>query len=378
MNIPLVDLKAQHETIYREIMQAVSQVFESQTFILGENVEKLEEEVAAYLGVRYGIGVASGTDALLLTLRSYGIGPGDEVMVPAYTFFATAETVALLGATPVFVDIDPLTYCMNVEELEARKTSFTKAIVPVHLYGHPANMEPILDFAKKNALIVIEDNAQAAGAEYRGKKTGSAGHAGCLSFYPTKNLSGCGDGGMVVTNDAALAEKIRKLRSHGCSKKFFPEMIGYNSRLDEIQAAILRVKLKHLDTWNNKRRAVAATYNAFFEEHDLQVPREAPYAKHVYHLYVLRFKRRDRVHEYLDSIGIASAVYYPLSLNLTEPFRHLACRQGVFPEAERASREALAIPLYAEIKEQQIEAVAKGVKQALSHVESEGGGTHKR
>jgi dTDP-4-amino-4,6-dideoxygalactose transaminase len=370
MRIPLMDLVVQYHSIRDEIEQAIRGVLESGVFILGPNVAAFEEEMAAYLGVKYAVGVASGTDALLLTLRAYGIGPGDEVIVPAYTFFATAEVVSQVGATPVFVDIDPRTYCLDVEQLEGKISVRTKAIIPVHLYGHPADMTPVLELAKRHGLRVIEDNAQALGAEYKGKKTGSLGDAGCLSFFPSKNLGGYGDGGMVVTNDPVLAETVRKLRTHGWRTKYYPEMIGYNSRLDELQAAILRVKLRHLDAWNERRRKIAEQYRALLAGNGIELPWEAPYARHVYHLYAIRIKERKTVQGHLKALGIASAVYYPLPLHLVEPYRHLGYGINSFPEAERAAAETLAIPLSPEMTPDQIETVASGVRDALAEVES--------
>ncbi|MFQ5992937.1 MAG: DegT/DnrJ/EryC1/StrS family aminotransferase, partial [Nitrospiraceae bacterium] len=353
MKIPLIDLAAQYHSIREEIDQAIHEVLKSGTFILGPKVAALEEAVASYLGVKYAIGVASGTDALLLTLRAYRIGPGDEVIVPAYTFFATAEAVSQCGATPVFIDIDPQNYCIDVAQIEPRITLRTKAIIPVHLYGHPADMDPILDIAKRRGLRIVEDTAQALGAEYKGRKTGSLGYAACLSFFPSKNLGGYGDGGMVVTDDPELANTVRKLRIHGWQKKYYPEMLGFNSRLDELQAAILRVKLKYLDTWNKQRHEIASKYRALLAGAGIGLPWEAPYAKHVYHLYIVRVKGRELVQEHLRSAGIASSVYYPLPLHLVEPYRHLGYTPGAFPEAERAAQETLAIPLYPEMQEDQ-------------------------
>lgn len=369
MKIPLIDLVAQYRSIREEIDRAIHGVLESGAFILGPNVAAFEREVASYLGVGFAVGVASGTDALLLTLRAYGIGPEDEVIVPAYTFFATAEAVSQCGATPVFVDIDPQTYCIDVSQVEARITPRTKAIIPVHLYGHPAEMAAIVEIAKRRGLKVIEDNAQAMGAEYRGRKTGSLGDAGCLSFFPSKNLGGYGDGGMVVTDDPELADTVRKLRTHGWRTKYHPEMIGFNSRLDELQAAILRVKLKHLDTWNEQRRMIAARYRVLLADIGVGLPWEAAYAEHVYHLFVIRVRERKAVQDHLKSSGIASGVYYPVPLHLVEPYRHLELGPGSFPEAERAAQETLAIPLYPEMADDQIEAVAAGVKEALAAVE---------
>jgi dTDP-4-amino-4,6-dideoxygalactose transaminase len=315
--------------------------------------------------VGFAVGVASGTDALLLTLRAYGICPGDEVLVPTYTFFATAEAVSQCGATPIFVDIDPKSYCIDVAQVRRSITPRTKAIIPVHLYGHPADMGPIMELAREHGLKVIEDNAQALGAEYKGRKTGSLGDVGCLSFFPSKNLGGYGDGGMVVTNDPALADMVRKLRIHGWRTKYHPEMLGYNSRLDELQAAILRAKLKYLDTWNEQRRMIAARYRVLLADTGVGLPWDAAYVKHVYHLFVIRVKERKAVQDHLKSSGIASGVYYPLPLHLLDPYRHLGYGQGAFPEAERAAQETLAIPIYPERDDDQIETVASGVREAF-------------
>ena len=365
MKIPLIDLVAQYRTIRDEIDRAIREVLDGGNFVLGVNVAAFEEEMAAYLGVGYAIGVASGTDALRLTLQAYGIGPGDEVIVPGYTFFATAESVSHCGATPVFVDIDPKTYCLDVSQVANRITGRTKAIVPVHLFGHPADMDPIMDLARGRGIRVIEDNAQALGAEYGGRKTGSIGDAGCLSFFPSKNLGGYGDGGMVVTSDLTLAEAVRKLRNHGWRRKYFPETVGWNSRLDEIQAAILRVKLRYLDAWNTRRREIAVTYLSLLGDSGVVLPWEAPHAKHVYHLYLLRVKERDVVHAHLRSLDIASAIYYPVPLHLVDPYCPLGFHAGDFPHAEQAAQETLAIPLYPEMKDDQIEAVASAVREAL-------------
>jgi dTDP-4-amino-4,6-dideoxygalactose transaminase len=363
MNIPLIDLVAQYRTIQPEIDAAIRQVMQAGTFILGPNVAGLEREVADYLGVKHGVGVASGTDALVLALRALGIGPGDEVIVPAYTFFATAEAVMLVGATPVFVDIEPLTYCLDVQQVITRITSRTKAVIPVHLYGHPADMRPLLELAEAYGVKVIEDNAQAFGAEYDGRKTGSLGDVGCLSFFPSKNLGAYGDGGMIVTNDDRMAEQVRMLRTHGWRKKYYPVMTGYNSRLDEMQAAILRVKLRYVDQWNDRRRDLANRYRERLSDLGLTVPYEAPGAKHVYHLYIIRVKERDRTQRALQEAGVASAVYYPQPLHLTEACRYLGYQEGSFPVAEQASRDTLAIPLYPEMCEEHLDAVVA----ALAH-----------
>jgi dTDP-4-amino-4,6-dideoxygalactose transaminase len=368
MKIPLLDLVAQYHNIREEIDQSIHEVLESGTFILGPKVAALEEAIASYLGVKHAVGVASGTDALLLTLRAYGVGLGDEVIVPAYSFFATSEAVSQCGATPVFVDIDPQTYCIDIAQIERRITPQTKAIIPVHLYGHPVEMAPLMELAKLRKIKIIEDNAQALGADFHDRKTGSISDVGCLSFFPSKNLGGYGDGGMVVSDDSTLVEAVRKLRTHGWRTKYYPEMFGFNSRLDELQAAILRVKLTFLDTWNGRRRSIAARYRALLSETGVELPWEAPYAKHVYHLYILRVKERKAVQDHLRLSGIASGIYYPLPLHQLEPYRHLGYGPGSFPEAERAAQETLAIPLYPEMTDDHIEGVASRVREALALV----------
>jgi len=363
--IPLVDLVAQYHSIQEEIDAAVSSVLESGAFILGPVVGKFEESIAAYLGVAHAVGLASGTDALVLALRALDIGPGDEVLIPAYTFFATAGAVISVGARPVFVDIDPVSYEMDVTQIKSRITPQTKAIIPVHLYGHSADMDPILAIAQARGLKVIEDNAQAFGASYRGRKTGSLGDIGCLSFFPTKNLGAFGDGGMAVTNDPALAERMRRLRTHGWKKKYFSEEVGYNSRLDALQAAILQAKLVHVDDWNQERRQIARRYSEQLASLGLVVPVEYDWGRHVYHLYIIRSERREQFQAYLKQKGIASEVYYPLPPHLAEPCRKLGYREGDFPQAEKASRETLALPLYPELTQNQQDEVIAAVKEFL-------------
>jgi dTDP-4-amino-4,6-dideoxygalactose transaminase len=368
--IPLVDLKAQYNSIKSEIDDAVHQVLEGGHFILGPNVTSLEQEVAAYLGCKHAIGVASGTDALVIALRAAGVGPGDEVIVPAYSFFATAGAVMLVGARPVFVDILPDTYCLNITQVAERITPNTRALIPVHLYGHPADMSPLLEIANRHGLIVIEDNAQAFGAEYGGRKTASLGDAGCLSFFPTKNLGGYGDGGMAVTNNDELAQKIRMLRAHGWRKKYYPEILGYNSRLDELQAAILRVKLRYVDPWNQQRRTIASRYTARLSRMGLGIPMETASARHVYHLYTIRLAERERIQRELKSAGIASDVYYPQPLHLTEPCRNFGYQPGDFPVAEQASRELLSLPLYPEMTEEQQNSVMDNLERVLEELQT--------
>ncbi len=347
--IPLVDLTAQYHSIKKEIDDAVLSTLESGHFILGPAVTKFEESIASYLGADFGIGLASGTDALVLALRALNIGAGDEVIIPAYTFFATAGTVLSVGAKPVFVDVDPQSYQIDVNKIRSAITPKTKAIIPVHLYGHPSEMKPIVEIARAHGLKIIEDNAQGFGAEYLGRKTGTFGDIGCLSFFPTKNLGAFGDAGGVVTNDPALAERMRMLRTHGWKKKYYSEEVGYNSRLDALQAAILQAKLPHVDSWNEKRREISQRYSERLAPLGVVVPIEQDWAKHVYHLYIIRSPRRDELQAFLKQKGIASEVYYPLPPHLSVPCRKLGYKEGDFPHAELASHETLALPLYPEL-----------------------------
>lgn len=357
MKIPLIDLVGQYHSIKEEMDQAVLAVLEAGQFVLGPNVKALEQEMAAYLGIKHAVGVASGTDALIIALRAVGVGEGDEVIVPAYSFFATAGAVLSVGARPVFVDVDPRTYLLDVGQLETAVTPASKAIIPVHLYGQPADMDEIMAVAEKYSLKVIEDNAQAIGARYKGKRTASIGDVGCLSFFPSKNLGGYGDGGMLTTNDDGLAETARMLRTHGWKKKYFPEMLGYNSRLDEMQAAVLRVKLKYIDAWNQSRYEHAQEYSRMLSRLGLRVPVEKPGRTHVYHLYMVAFDDRDAVQKQLKEAGIASAVYYPQPLHLSEPCRALGYSAGQFPISEQASTKLLALPMFPELRQEQIRKV---------------------
>lgn len=357
MKIPLIDLVGQYHSIKEEMDQAVLAVLEAGQFVLGPNVKALEQEMAAYLGIKHAVGVASGTDALIIALRAVGVGEGDEVIVPAYSFFATAGAVLSVGARPVFVDVDPRTYLLDVGQLETAVTPASKAIIPVHLYGQPADMDEIMAVAEKYSLKVIEDNAQAIGARYKGKRTASIGDVGCLSFFPSKNLGGYGDGGMLTTNDDGLAETARMLRTHGWKKKYFPEMLGYNSRLDEMQAAVLRVKLKYIDAWNQSRYEHAQEYSRMLSGLGLRVPVEKPGRTHVYHLYMVAFDDRDAVQKRLKESGIASAIYYPQPLHLAEPCRALGYSAGQFPISEQASTKLLALPMFPELRQEQIRKV---------------------
>ena len=370
--VPLLDLKAQYEAIEDEIREALNRVLESQRFILGPEVEAFEEEVAAYSQTKYGIGVSSGTDALLVSLMAISVGPGDEVITTPYTFFATAGAISRLCAKPVFVDIDPLTYNIDPEKIEAAITPHTKAIIPVHLYGQMADMDPIMEIAERHNLYVIEDAAQAIGAEYKGRRAGSIGHLGCFSFFPSKNLGGGGDGGMVVTNDPDLAEKVRVLRVHGAKPKYHHHVVGGNFRLDALQAAVLRVKLRHLDEWTAARQRNAARYRKLFAEAGLlegenaiTLPHDAGWGRHIYNQFVIRVpKRRDALREYLASRGIGTAVYYPVPLHLQACFADLGYRPGDFPQSEQAARTTLAIPVYPELSEAQQEAVVMAFTEA--------------
>lgn len=350
--VPLLDLKAQYAPMREEIRAVVDDVIESQYFILGPEVKALEREIAAYSHCEFAIGVSSGTDALLVAMMAIDIKPGDEVITTPYTFFATAGCVARLGAKPVFVDIDPLTYNINPAEIESAITERTRAIMPVHLYGQMADMSPIMSIAKEHGLIVIEDAAQAIGSEYHGQRAGSIGHFGCFSFYPTKNLGGFGDGGMVVTNDAKLAEQLHILRQHGSKPRYYHHVVGGNFRLDAIQAAVLRVKLKSLDNWSEARQQHAATYRQLFKQVNqshLVMPTEMPNHRHIYNQFVIRSPHRDSLQRYLKEHQIGTAIYYPLPMHLQTCFAELGYQEGDFPVSELAAKETLALPIYPEL-----------------------------
>jgi dTDP-4-amino-4,6-dideoxygalactose transaminase len=365
--IPMLDLKAQYGKIRDEVRAAIDQVLEAQQFILGPQVKAFEEEMAAYCGTKFAVGVASGTDALILALHACGAGPGDEVVVPTFSYIATGDSASLLGAVPVFVDIDPATYNMDPAQLASRITAKTKAIVPVHLYGQPADMDPILEIARHRGIPVIEDNAQAIGAAYKGRRTGSMGDIGCISFFPSKNLGGYGDGGMVVTNSAELAARLRALRAHGTTRhKYMSDVQGWNSRLDELQAAILRVKLRHLDDWKRGRQAVAARYNELLRGvPGVTTPAVAAQCEHVYHQYTVRVSGRDAVQQRLADAGVPSTVYYPVPMHLQKMYAHLGGRPGSLPVAERVAGEVLSLPVYPELTEAQVRRVAAALAAAV-------------
>ncbi len=409
MEIPLLDLKAQYATIRDEVRAAIDRVLESQYFILGPEVEALEQEIAAYSQCKQGIGVSSGTDALLVSLMAIDIKPGDEVITTPFTFFATAGCIARLGAKPKFVDIDPITFNLDPAQIEAVITGRTRAIIPVHLYGQMAEMDSIMDIARRHHLHVIEDAAQAIGAEYKERRAGSIGHLGCLSFFPSKNLGGFGDGGMVVTNDAHLADRIKLLRNHGYRPKYYNKILGGNFRLDAIQAAALRVKLKYLGQWTLARQRNAATYRKLFSSRDplwvdvvtnksddvimphkgaglrnqpnsaqainaedrdmfatekgVMLPQEAPQRRHIYNQFVIRIgnNKRDGLKAHLKQMGIETEIYYPAPMHLQECFVDLRYRIGAFPQSENAAAQTLALPIYPEMTEKMLTHVVEAI-----------------
>jgi len=364
--VPQLDLSAQYAAIGTEIRTAVERVLASQQFVLGREGVALEEEIAALCGAAHGVGVASGTDALVLALRACGVQAGDEVLLPAFTFVATGSAVSALGAKPIFADIRPDTYNLDPSELERRMTPRTRAIVVVHLYGLAADMDPILAFARLRKLPVIEDNAQAVGASYKGRRTGSLGNVACLSFYPTKNLGAYGDAGMVVTNSAELAARVRILHNHGQAGKYLSSEPGWNSRLDEIQAAILRVKLRYLSNWQNARQSHATEYNRLFSQVRGVMPPLAPEGfEHVYHQYTIRIEQRDGLQKFLTERKIGSTVYYPYPLHLQPLYASLGHRPGDFPHAERAAQEVLSLPMFPELRREQIARVVGAVAEFL-------------
>jgi dTDP-4-amino-4,6-dideoxygalactose transaminase len=362
MKIPLVDLKAQYESIKEDVQKAISHVLETSQFVLGEEVEAFEEEFARYCETRCAVGLNSGTSALFLALLALGVGPGDEVITVSQTFIATAEAITWTGARPVFVDIDEKTFTMDPSVVERAVTKKTKVILPVHLYGHPADMDPILSVAKKYDLAVLEDACQAHGALYKGKRVGGFGKAACFSFYPGKNLGAYGEGGAVVTDDSALAVRIKKLRNHGGLRKYEHELIGTNARLEGIQGAILRVKLPYLDRWNELRRQHAVRYRALLKDLDMILPQEASYAKSVFHLYVIRTRERDRLNAYLNERGVSSLIHYPVPNHLLPFFRNLGYSEGDLPVTEKVLKEVLSLPIYPELTEEQLRYIAETIQ----------------
>jgi dTDP-4-amino-4,6-dideoxygalactose transaminase len=365
MPVPFVDLQAQYRSIKAEVDAAVQRVLDTSAFILGREVEAFERAFAAYVGARECVGVSNGTAAIQLALQACGIGAGCEVVVPANTFFATAEAVSTAGAAPVFVDCDPVTYNMDAGRIEAVITPCTRAIIPVHLYGQPADLDAVFEVAGRHNLIVIEDAAQAHGARYKGRRVGSLTRAGCFSFYPGKNLGAYGEGGAVVTDDPQVARRLRMLRDHGSEQKYRHEIVGYNFRLEGIQGAVLGVKLKHLDEWNALRRRHATRYRELLAplaaSGALVLPSEADYAEHVYHLFVIQSAARDALQRFLSAAGVQTGIHYPVPVHLQPAYAAHGHREGDFPNAESQSRRVLSLPMFAEMTEHQIGYVAQAV-----------------
>jgi dTDP-4-amino-4,6-dideoxygalactose transaminase len=383
MKVPLLDLKAQYGAIKAEMDAAVAEVMESQHFILGPQVQKCEQAIAKYSGCAYGVGVSSGTDALLICLMAEGIGPGAEVITTPYTFFATAGSIARVGAKPVFVDIDPASYNLNPAQLESKITANTRAIIPVHLYGQMADMDPVMQVAQKHGLVVIEDAAQAIGAEYKGRRAGSIGHYGCFSFFPSKNLGAAGDGGMVVTQEAQRAENLTRLRAHGSKPKYYHKVIGGNFRLDTLQAAVVSAKLRHLDDWTVARQRNAERYNGLFRDSGLRIANSSEYGikgnaspqvylpktvtdRHIFNQYVIRTARRDELKAALQEKGVGTEIYYPVPMHLQECFAYLGHGTGAFPESESAAKETLALPIYPELSEPQARYIVQCIAEFFS------------
>jgi dTDP-4-amino-4,6-dideoxygalactose transaminase len=365
MKVPFVDLKAQYQAISQDIQAAIQNVLNRGDFILGEDVRLFEEEFAKFVGTKHAVGVGSGLAALELALRAWDLGPGDEVITAANTFIATTHAIQAVGARPVLVDMDPATFNIDPAAIEAAITPKTRALIPVHLCGQPADMDQVLAIARKHNLIVLEDAAQAHGAMYGNRRAGSMGHAGAFSFYPGKNLGAYGDGGLIVTNDDAFAEKLRRLGNYGQKVKYVHTSIGTNSRLDTIQAAILRVKLRHLDRWNSLRAAHAAAYNELLAGAACVVPRTAPNRSHIFHLYMVQVENRAEVQKFLADQGISTGIHYPIPIHLQEASVGLGYRAGDFPITEGAANRILSLPMYAELTEAQRECVAANIRKAL-------------
>ena len=358
MNVPLLDLQAQYASIRTDVQQAIERVMDSQRFVLGEEVRELENSIAEYCGTKHAIGCASGSDALLLALMALDLKPGDEVVTTPFSFFATAAAIVRLGARPVFVDIDPQSYNLDPSRVADAITSRTKVIMPVHLYGQCAEMDPLLDISERRGIAIVEDAAQAIGATDKGRRAGSMGLIGCFSFYPTKNLGGAGDGGMLTTSDDAIAARLRRLRAHGGANEYQHEEVGINSRLDELQAAVLRVKFRSLDKWSDERARKAAFYSQLLSQADLSFPLVTPQVRsdgrHIFHQYVVRAPgNRDALMNHLTTRGVGTKVYYPVPLHRQECFLHLGYKEGDFPEGEHAARETFALPAYPELTEAQ-------------------------
>jgi dTDP-4-amino-4,6-dideoxygalactose transaminase len=364
--VPFVDLRAQHDSIRKELFDTITQIIDTSSFIMGPAIKEFEPKFAEFCGCKHAIGVSSGTSALHLALWALGIGRGDEVITIPHTFIATTEAISLRGAKPVFVDIDAATFTMDVSKLEAAITPRTKAVIPVHLYGHPTDMDPLLEIARKHNLKVVEDCAQSHGAEYKGKRVGTMGDAGCFSFFPGKNIGAMGDAGAVTTNDDAIAAKVAKLRNHGREGKYEHEMVGYNERMDTLQAAILNVKLPHLNGWNEMRRTHAAEYGAALAGAEVELPTVARDCKHVYHLFVIRHPNRDDLQKFLKEKGIATGVHYPLPLHLQPAYADLGYKQGDFPVTEKVAKEILSLPMFPEMTSGMVSEVAAAIREFLA------------
>lgn len=364
MRVPMLDLSEQYQELKQEILTNLDKVMSSSRFILGDNVKKLENDVADYSDVQYGVGVANGSDALHIALQACGVQTGDEVITTPFTFFATAGAIARAGATPVFVDIDPVTFNIDPSKIEEAINEKTKAIIPVHLYGQIADMDPIIEIAKKHNLYIVEDSAQSIGATYKGRKTGSLGDICCFSFFPTKNLGAYGDAGMVVTNNEDFAEKMRVIRVHGSKPKYYHHVLGYNSRLDELQAAVLNVKFPHLNNWIEKRRNHAQLYTELLNKglgDQVVTPVEKDGNFHVFHQYTIRVSEREKLQAFLKEQGIETMVYYPLPLHVQPVFKELGYKEGDFPISEKAAKEVISLPMFPELRNEQIEYVVENI-----------------
>lgn len=372
VKIPLLDLRPQTALLKAELLEGFSRILDQNAYCLGPEVEAFERDFAAYCGATHAVGVNSGTSALHLSLLALGVGPGDEVITTPYTFVATAWAISYCGAKPVFADILPDTFLLDPRAAEKAITPRTKALLPVHIYGQPADMDAFRDLSRRKGLPLLEDSAQAHGALYKGQRTGALGTLAAFSFYPSKNLGACGEGGMVVTQDAALAAKIRALRDHGSTKRYCHDTLGFNYRMEGLQGFVLRAKLPHLDAWNARRQALARQYNALLEGRGVSVPRVAPDRTHVYHLYCIRCPRRDALAQYLRDRGIGTAMHYPVPVHLQPAYAHLRLPPGALPLAEQAAKECLSLPMYPQLTEEQVKTVAEAI---LAWLKSEGSGT---
>jgi dTDP-4-amino-4,6-dideoxygalactose transaminase len=366
MRIPFADLGSQHQPIAHELQEIFVRVLQRSSFIMGPEVKAFEEAFARYLGASHCLTASSGTTALQLVLQGLGIGAGDEVITVPNTFIATAEAISAVGAKPVFVDADGVSYTMNPAEVEKAISKRTRALLPVHLYGQPADLDPLLALARKHNLAVIEDACQAHGAEYKGKKAGTLGAAGCFSFYPSKNLGCCGEGGAVVTNDSDLAARVRLLRDHGSVRKYIHQVPGYNYRMEGLQGGILAYKLQYLDTWNEQRRAIAKEYNRLLADLNVVTPKELPYARHVYHLYVIQTEKRDALRNFLGERDIETGLHYPVPIHLQNAYRSLGYRPGQFPAAERLAERGLSLPLFPGMSLEAVGYVAGAIREFFS------------